>query len=97
MTPDVAEVGKLMELRRKPVAILQRPNGFQKWWINIIIKKKKKNDELTSGEEDQAPIGLGIGLASLDAKKQKVKAKAAAWIVAQLRLCWSVRKPHIYS
>ena len=41
-------------------------------------QKKKKNDELTSGEEDQAPIGLGIGLASLDAKKQEAKAKAAA-------------------
>ena len=41
-------------------------------------QKKKKNDELTLGEEDQAPIGLGIGLASLDAKKQEAKAKAAA-------------------
>ena len=41
-------------------------------------KKKKKNDELTSGEEDQAPIGLGIGLASLDAKKQEAKATVVA-------------------
>ena len=55
-----------------------------------------KNDELTSGQEDQAPVGLGTGLALLDAKKQKAKAKAAAWIVAQLRLCWSVKKPLIY-
>ena len=37
-----------------------------------------KNDELTSGQEDQAPVRLGTGLASLDAKKQKAKAKAAA-------------------
>ena len=37
-----------------------------------------KNDELTSGQKDQAPDGLGTGLASLDAKKQKAKAKAAA-------------------
>ncbi|KAL0006926.1 hypothetical protein SO802_008428 [Lithocarpus litseifolius] len=37
-----------------------------------------KNDELTSGQEDQAPVGLGTGLASLDAMKQKAKANAAA-------------------
>ena len=45
-----------------------------------------KNYELTSGQEDQAPVGLGTGLASLDAKKQKAKAKAATRIIAQLRL-----------
>lgn len=32
----------------------------------------------TSGGQDQAPVGLGKGLASLDAKKQKAKAKVAA-------------------
>ena len=37
-----------------------------------------KDDQLTSGQEDQAPVGLGTGLASLDAKKQKAKAKVAA-------------------
>jgi protein TIF31 len=37
-----------------------------------------KNEQLTSGQEDQTPVGLRIGLASQDAKKQKAKAKAAA-------------------
>ena len=37
-----------------------------------------KNNELTSGQEDQAHVGLGTSSASLDAKKQKAKAKAAA-------------------
>ena len=78
MTPDVAEVGKLMELRRKPMAILQMAQRIPKMMNQHYYQKKKKNDELTSGEEDQAPIGLGIGLASLDAKKQEAKAKAAA-------------------
>ena len=36
-----------------------------------------KNDVLTSGQDDQTPVGLGTGLASLNAKKQKAKAKAA--------------------
>lgn len=30
-----------------------------------------------SGEQDQAPVGLGSGLASLDAKKLKTKSKGA--------------------
>lgn len=32
----------------------------------------------TLGQEGQAPVGLGKGLASLDARKQKTKTKAAA-------------------
>ena len=37
-----------------------------------------KQKDQTSGK-DQAPIGLGKGLKSLDAKKEKAKAKVAAW------------------
>ncbi|KAF5445836.1 hypothetical protein F2P56_031520 [Juglans regia] len=37
-----------------------------------------KNDQLTSGQEDQAPAGLVAGLPSSDAKKQKAKAKVSA-------------------
>lgn len=36
-----------------------------------------KADQPPSSGEGQAPVGLGKGLASLDAKKQKSKAKAA--------------------
>ncbi|KAK4488643.1 hypothetical protein RD792_004412 [Penstemon davidsonii] len=35
-------------------------------------------DQSIPGPQDQAPVGLGSGLAALDAKKQKTKAKAAA-------------------
>ena len=57
---------------------------FNKWseegsqWPSFKWLVDSKNYELTSGQEDQAPVGLGTGLASLDAKKQKAKAKAAA-------------------
>ncbi|KAL3832912.1 hypothetical protein ACJIZ3_007648 [Penstemon smallii] len=34
-------------------------------------------DQSKPGTQDQAPVGLGSGLAALDAKKQKTKAKAA--------------------
>ncbi|KAJ4850623.1 hypothetical protein Tsubulata_022193 [Turnera subulata] len=33
------------------------------------------NKDVTSGQEEQAPVGLGKGLASLDTKKQKTKRK----------------------
>ncbi|GMY22321.1 clustered mitochondria protein [Fagus crenata] len=45
---------------------------------NGHLKVDSKDDQLASGQEDQAPVGLGTGLASLDAKKQKAKAKVAA-------------------
>lgn len=38
----------------------------------------EKKDESEPGREAQAPAGLGKGLGSLDAKKQKTKAKVAA-------------------
>ncbi|KAL5762727.1 hypothetical protein ACOSP7_018991 [Xanthoceras sorbifolium] len=37
-----------------------------------------KKDQPVSGQEGEAPVGLGKGLSSLDSKKQKTKAKAAA-------------------
>ncbi|XWS32553.1 hypothetical protein CRYUN_Cryun23aG0167800 [Craigia yunnanensis] len=37
-----------------------------------------KKDESTSKEREQAPVGLGTGLASSDAKKQKTKPKATS-------------------
>ena len=41
--------------------------------------KKEANGHPSNGPMDaKAPVGLGTGLASLDAKKQKAKAKAAA-------------------
>lgn len=39
----------------------------------------EKKDVSEPGREAQAPAGLGKGLGSLDAKKQKTKAKVAAW------------------
>uniref|UniRef100_A0A7N2R295 Uncharacterized protein n=1 Tax=Quercus lobata TaxID=97700 RepID=A0A7N2R295_QUELO len=77
------------EVRKKAAArgLLIRPHG--KVGETDGVKKEanghpsngpvdSKNDELTSWQEDQAPVGLGTGLAALDAKKQKAKAKAAA-------------------
>ncbi|KAK7817560.1 clustered mitochondria protein [Quercus suber] len=66
MTPDAAEGGETDGVKKEA-------NGHPS---NSPVDSK--NDELTSGQEDQAPVGLGTGLASLDAKKQKAKAKAAA-------------------
>ena len=66
MTPDAAEGGETDGVKKE--ANSDPSNG----------PMDSKNDELTSGQEDQAPIELGTGLASLDAKKQKAKAKAAA-------------------
>ncbi|KAL0006693.1 hypothetical protein SO802_008195 [Lithocarpus litseifolius] len=66
MTPDAAEGGETDGVKKEA-------NGHPS---NGPVDSK--NDELTSGQEDQAPVGLGTGLASLDAKKQKAKAKAAA-------------------
>ncbi|XP_050284170.1 clustered mitochondria protein isoform X4 [Quercus robur] len=66
MTPDAAEGGESDGVKKEA-------NGHPS---NGPVDSK--NDELTSGQEDQAPVGLGTGLASLDAKKQKAKAKAAA-------------------
>ena len=66
MTPDVAEGGETDGVKKEA-------NGHPS---NGPVDSK--NDELTSGQEDHAPVGLGTGLASLDAKKQKAKAKAAA-------------------
>lgn len=37
-----------------------------------------KENGLVGNHEDQSPVGLGTGLASLDSKKQKIKAKTAA-------------------
>lgn len=37
-----------------------------------------KSEQPKSGKDDQAPVGLGKGLASLDGKKQKTKPKVAA-------------------
>lgn len=37
-----------------------------------------KQKQPISGQADQAPVGLGAGLTSLDAKKQKAKAKVGA-------------------
>lgn len=37
-----------------------------------------KNDTATSKEGEQAPVGLGTGLASLDLKKQRTKPKATS-------------------
>ncbi|KAM3686284.1 hypothetical protein ACJW31_11G186900 [Castanea mollissima] len=65
MTPDAAEGGETDGVKKEA-------NGHPS---NGPVDSK--NDELTSGQEDQAPVGLGTGLASLDAKKQKAKAKAA--------------------
>ena len=42
MTPDVAEVGKLMELRRKPMAILQMAQRIPKMMNQHYYQKKKK-------------------------------------------------------
>ena len=66
MTPDATEGGETDGVKKEA-------NGHPS---NGPVDSK--NDELTSGQEDQAPVGLGTGLASLDAKKQKAKAKAAA-------------------
>ncbi|KAF3960029.1 hypothetical protein CMV_015218 [Castanea mollissima] len=66
MTPDAAEGGETDGVKKEA-------NGHPS---NGPVDSK--NDELTSGQENQAPVGLGTGLASLDAKKQKAKAKAAA-------------------
>ncbi|XP_075646253.1 clustered mitochondria protein-like [Castanea sativa] len=66
MTPDEAEGGETNGVKKE--ANGHPSNGLA----------DSKNDELTSGQEAQAPVGLGTGLASLNAKKQKAKAKATA-------------------
>uniref|UniRef100_A0A7N2LBX1 Uncharacterized protein n=1 Tax=Quercus lobata TaxID=97700 RepID=A0A7N2LBX1_QUELO len=66
VTPDVAEGGETDGVKKEA-------NGHPS---NGPVDSK--NDELTSGQEDQSPVGLGTSLASLNAKKQKAKAKAAA-------------------
>nr|POE55797.1 hypothetical protein CFP56_59928 [Quercus suber] len=66
MTPDAAEGGETDGVKKEA-------NGHHSHG-----PLDSKNDELTSGQEDQALVGLGTGLASLDAKKQKAKGKAAA-------------------
>ncbi|KAK9157001.1 hypothetical protein Scep_003575 [Stephania cephalantha] len=38
----------------------------------------KENGSAAPAKEDQTPVGLGAGLSTLDTKKQKMKAKAAA-------------------
>ena len=52
--------------------------------------KKEANDHVSNGrgetqedqskqvQQDQAPVGLGTGLAALDSKKQKTKPKVAS-------------------
>nr|POE55795.1 isoform 2 of clustered mitochondria protein [Quercus suber] len=65
MTPDAAEGGEIDGVKKEA-------NGHPS---NGPVDSK--NYGLTSGQEDQALVGLGTGLASLDAKKQKAKAKAA--------------------
>ena len=66
MTPDALEGGETDGMKKEA-------NGHPS---NGPVDSK--TDELKSGQEDQAPVGLGTGLASLDAKKQKAKAKAIA-------------------
>uniref|UniRef100_A0A2N9FHE4 Clu domain-containing protein n=1 Tax=Fagus sylvatica TaxID=28930 RepID=A0A2N9FHE4_FAGSY len=66
MTPDAAEGGETDGVKTEA-------NGHPS-----DGPLDSKDDQLTSGQEDQAPVGLGTGLASLDAKKQKAKAKVAA-------------------
>uniref|UniRef100_A0A2N9FQD6 Clu domain-containing protein n=1 Tax=Fagus sylvatica TaxID=28930 RepID=A0A2N9FQD6_FAGSY len=66
MTPDAAEGGETDGVKTEA-------NGHPS-----DGPVDSKDDQLTSGQEDQAPVGLGTGLASLDAKKQKAKAKVAA-------------------
>uniref|UniRef100_A0A7N2LC48 Uncharacterized protein n=1 Tax=Quercus lobata TaxID=97700 RepID=A0A7N2LC48_QUELO len=66
VTPDAAEGGETDGVKKEA-------NGHPS---NGPVDSK--NNELTSGQEDQAHVGLGTGSASLDAKKQKAKAKAAA-------------------
>ena len=64
MTPDAVEGGETDGMKKEA-------NGHPS---NGPVDSK--NDELTSGQKDQASVGLGIDLASLDAKKQKAKAKS---------------------
>jgi protein TIF31 len=66
MTPDAAEGGETEGVKTEA-------NGHPS-----DGPVDSKDDQLTLGKEDQAPVGLGTGLASLDAKKQKAKAKVAA-------------------
>ena len=63
MAPDAAKGGETDGVKKDA-------NGYPS---NGLVDPK--NDELTSGQEAQAPVGLGTGLASLDAKKQKAKPK----------------------
>ena len=58
MSPDAAEGGETDGVKKEA-------NGHPS---NGPVDSK--NDELTLGQEDQAPVGSGTGLASLDAKKQ---------------------------
>ncbi|XP_021912716.1 clustered mitochondria protein [Carica papaya] len=77
------------EVRKKAAArgLLVRPHGVPE----TDGAKKENNGEASdgptadakqkqpiSGQADQAPVGLGAGLTSLDAKKQKAKAKVGA-------------------
>jgi protein TIF31 len=66
MTPDAAEGGETDGVKTEA-------NGHPS-----DGPLDSKDDQLTSGQEDHAPVGLGTGLASLDAKKQKAKVKVAA-------------------
>lgn len=66
MTPDAVETVETEGLKKE--ANGHPSNGAA----------DSKNDQLTSGQEDQAPAGLVAGLPSSDAKKQKAKAKVSA-------------------
>ncbi|KAF5752678.1 hypothetical protein HS088_TW01G00594 [Tripterygium wilfordii] len=63
------------------------PDAVEKEETNVLQKEgtnesngsaDTKNDQSTTGQQDQSPVGLGKGLASLEPKKQKAKPTASS-------------------
>ncbi|KAH1106720.1 hypothetical protein J1N35_010488 [Gossypium stocksii] len=68
-TPDAGDGGEASGEKREEANGHHNPNG---------AVDSKKDESTTSKEGEAAPVGLGKGLASLDAKKQKTKLKATS-------------------
>ncbi|TYI69833.1 hypothetical protein E1A91_D08G182300v1 [Gossypium mustelinum] len=68
-TPEAGDGGEASGEKREEANGHHNPNG---------AVDSKKDESTTSKEGEAAPVGLGKGLASLDAKKQKTKLKATS-------------------
>ncbi|GFY92163.1 tetratricopeptide repeat (TPR)-containing protein [Actinidia rufa] len=66
MTPDAANNSETDGIKKEANSHVSNGRG------------EAQEDQSKQGQQDQAPVGLGTGLAALDSKKQKTKPKVAA-------------------